>query len=72
MSKGFFIGGFGNSGGQPSVPQGLVTVSDGQVTINLPLDLYIDNDNNVFAGSGTKNASLIFVNNNEIYARKVV
>lgn len=71
MSKGFFIGGFGN-GGQPSTPQGLVTVNNGQVTISLPLDLYVDNNNNVFAGSEIKNASLIYVNNNEIYARKVV
>lgn len=71
MSKGFFIGGFG-SGGQPSTPQGLVTVNDGKVTISLPLDLYIDDSGNVFAGSETKNATLIYVNNNEIYARKVV
>ena len=72
MSKGFFIGGFGSGGGQPSAPQGLVTVNNGQVAVSLPLDLYIDSSNNVFAGSATKNASLIYVNNNEIYARKVV
>ena len=71
MSKGFFIGGFG-SGGQTSAPQGLVTVNNGQVTISLPLDLYVDDSSNVFAGSETKNATLIYVDNNEIYARKVV
>jgi len=69
MPNGFFIGGFGN-GGQSST--GLVTVNNGQVTITLPLDLYVDNNNNVFAGSEIKNASLIYVDNNEIYARKVV
>lgn len=69
MSNGFFIGGFGNCGQSPIE---LVTVDNGRVIINLPLDLYVDNDNNVFAGSEIKNASLIYENNNEIYARKVV
>ncbi len=49
-----------------------IKIDGGQVIVDLPLDLYVDESNNVYAGRNNNNAILIYVNNNEIYTRKVV
>lgn len=63
----FFIG-FGQESGQDSN----IKIDGGQVIVDLPLDLYVDESNNVYAGRNNNNAILIYVDNNEIYTRKVV
>lgn len=63
----FFIG-FRQESGQGSN----IKIDGGQVIVDLPLDLYVDENNNVYAGRNNNNAILIYVNNNEIYTRKVV
>jgi hypothetical protein len=59
----FFIG-FGQGGN--------IKIDGSQVIVDLPLDLYVDESNNVYAGRKDNNAILIYVNDNEIYTRKVV
>lgn len=59
----FFIG-FGHGGN--------IKIDGSQVIVDLPLDLYVDESNNVYAGRKDNNAILIYVNDNEIYTRKVV
>lgn len=70
-NKGFFIGGINGSGGGSSGCEGLISIDGNNVGINIPLDLYINDTGEVFAGSGDNNAMLIYVSENEIYARKV-
>ena len=68
----FFIG-FGQEPGQGSASHGgNIKIDGSQVIVDLPLDLYVDESNNVYAGRDSNNAMLIYVNNNEIYTRKVV
>lgn len=67
----FFIG-FGQESGQESGQGSNIKIDGGQIIVDLPLDLYVDESNNVYAGRNNNNAILIYVNNNEIYTRKVV
>lgn len=74
MTKGFFIGEGCISGGSDSGGNGgNIKVDNGDVIVNTPLNLYIDDSNNVYAGRNTKdnNATLIYVHEDAIYARKV-
>ncbi len=62
----FFIG-FGQGSGHGGTGSGSnINIDNGEVVVSLPLDLYVDESNNVY------NAMLIYVNDNEIYTRKVV
>lgn len=62
----FFIG-YGGTGSGSNI-----NIDNGEVVVSLPLDLYVDESNNVYAGREDNNAMLIYVNDNEIYTRKVV
>lgn len=64
----FFIG-FGQGSARHG---GNIKIDGSQVIVDLPLDLYVDESNNVYAGRKDNNAILIYVNDNEIYTRKVV
>lgn len=71
MRDSFFIGGgFGGSGSNGG--QNRVEIIDGEVVVNLPLDLYVDDNENVYAGRDDNNAKLIFINRDEIYARRII
>lgn len=68
----FFIG-LRQGSGQGGTGSGSnINIDNGEVTVSLPLDLYVDDNNNVYAGRKDNNAMLIYVNDNEIYTRKVV
>lgn len=68
----FFIG-FGQGSGQGGTGSGSnIKIDNGEVAVSLPLDLYVDENNNVYAGRNDNNAMLIYINDNEIYTRKVV
>ncbi len=68
MSNGFFINRNLTTSGSGS----LVNIDGDDVTVNIPLDLYIDENNNVFVGSENNNAMLIHTLDNNVYVRKVV
>jgi|LSQX01.2.fsa_nt_gb hypothetical protein len=61
---GFFI----NQGGMTSN----IDIIGDKVLVDLPLDLYVDENENVYAGKEENNAMLVYTSNNQFYARKVV
>ena len=66
---GFFI----NKGDtSSSCDNSLINIVGGKVLVNLPLDLYVDENENVYAGKEENNAMLVYTSNNQFYARKVV
>lgn len=66
---GFFI----NQGGMTSnCDNNLIDIIGDKVLVNLPLDLYVDENENVYAGKEENNAMLVYTSNNQFYARKVV
>ena len=71
-SKGFFIGSFGSGGGICPPGGSNINIDGGNVTVNMTLDLYVNEGGEVFAGSEENNSILIYVSDNEIYTRKVV
>lgn len=68
MSDSFFIGGFGDVHSN----QGNVRISGDEVIVDFPLDLYIDENNNVYAGRTDNNAIIVYLNENEIYTRRMI
>ena len=73
MWNGFFINSGINATNNNDKPSVSIDGSDVIVYVpdNVQLDLYMDSDNNVFAGSTNNNSKLIIINENEIYARRV-
>lgn len=66
---GFFI----NQGGMASnCDNNLINIIGDKVLVDLPLDLYVDENENVYAGKEENNAMLVYTSNNQFYARKVV
>lgn len=64
MSKSFFIATRCNNS--------VVDIVGDNVIVDLPLDLYVDDNGNVYTGGYTNNAMLIYTVDNKFYARKVV
>lgn len=62
---GFFI----NQGG---IDNNLINIIGDKILVDLPLDLYVDENENVYAGKEENNAMLVYTSNNQFYARKVV
>lgn len=72
-SRGFFIGNFGSNDTQSSCDKGNIVIQDGSVMMTKPLEFYVDDVSDVYAGgnSDSNNAMLIYWTENEIYVRKV-
>ena len=69
MINSFFInkGGFGGSGSGS-----LVKIEGDKILVDMPLDFYIDSNDNVFVGGKENNAILMQTIDNKIFARKAV
>lgn len=65
---GFFI----NSGVVTNGSNSLISIDNDNVIFNIPLDLYIDENDNVYVNHQNNNATLIYTLDGEIYARKVI
>lgn len=50
----------------------MVDIVGDNVIVDLPLDLYVDDNGNVYTGGYVNNAMLIYTVDNKFYARKVV
>ena len=65
---GFFI----NQIGTPNCDNSLINIKDDKIIVDLPLDLYVDDNDNVYVGREENNAMLIYTSDNQFYAGKVV
>ncbi len=66
---GFFIN---NGGVVTNGSNSLISIDNDNVIFNIPLDLYIDENDNVYVNHQNNNATLIYTLDGEIYARKVI
>ena len=66
---GFFIN---NGGVVINGSNSLISIDNDNVIFNIPLDLYIDENDNVYVNHQNNNATLIYTLDGEIYAKKVI
>ena len=50
----------------------LIDIVGDKILVDLPLGLYVDENENIYAGKEENNAMLVYTSNNQFYARKVV